>query len=71
MTACCAACDKFSGEKNIKRFSQLQFDIQKIVNEEFMGIHRVGYSKWTIEKIGDRVSGKRFKVHMHYPILKY
>lgn len=70
MTSCCAACDKFNRETNERRFKKLQSDIQEIADEEFMTIYQISYSKWTIEKIGDRVSGKKFKVHIHYVILK-
>ncbi len=65
MTLCCATCDKFNSDKKKKRFEKLQSSIQAIADQEFMTIYQIGHAKWTIEKIGDRVSGKRFKVRIH------
>jgi hypothetical protein len=65
MTVCCATCGKCSHEKKEQRFRRLQSDIQKIADEEFMTIYQIGYSKWTIEKVGNRASGKKFKVHIY------
>ena len=61
MIICCATCDKYSHEKKEKRFKKLQSDIQKIADEDFMTIYQIAYSKWTIEKIGNRESGKNLK----------
>ena len=65
MTTCCGVCDKFSVEKKEKRFRKLQSDIQKIADKELITIGQIVYSKWTIKKIGDSASGKKFKVRMH------
>jgi hypothetical protein len=65
MTACCACCDQCSHEKKDQRFRKLQSDIQKIADEEFMTIYQISHFKWTIEKVGNRASGKKFKVNTY------
>ena len=64
-TACCAVCDQLSVQKKEKRFKKLQSDIQIVEDAEFMTVYRIAYAKWIIEKVGDRRSGKKFKVCMH------
>jgi hypothetical protein len=61
VTACGAASDD---AENKKRYEKLQFDIQNIA-EAFTTYYQIPYSKWTIKKIGNRESGKRFMVHTY------
>jgi len=61
----CYAHKKTNIEGKKKRFIKLQSNLQTIVDQQLATFNRIPYTKWTIEEIGDSVSGKKFKVRMH------
>jgi hypothetical protein len=62
--ACCVTCNKRDSEKRRQCFKRLQSDIQRFANEEMMTNNNVINSKWTLKKIGNIQSGKKFKVNI-------